>query len=50
VRDVLTVRGSLETRSAKGGTAPDRVTEQLGRLGEELEAARRWSDAHPLVR
>jgi argininosuccinate lyase len=29
VRDVLSVRGSLESRDAKGGTAPARVREQL---------------------
>ncbi|GAB3212235.1 argininosuccinate lyase [Marinactinospora thermotolerans] len=32
VREVLTVRGSLESRSGKGGTAPARVAEQLTRL------------------
>ncbi|GAA1931812.1 argininosuccinate lyase [Nocardioides lentus] len=29
VRDVLTVEGSVASRSARGGTAPDRVAEQL---------------------
>jgi argininosuccinate lyase len=29
VRSVLSVRGSLESRNAKGGTAPERVREQL---------------------
>ena len=32
VRDVLTVAGSIASRSAFGGTAPARVAEQLGRL------------------
>ncbi len=32
VREVLTVKGSLESRSAYGGTAPARVAEQLQRL------------------
>ena len=32
VRDVLTVRGSLDSRSAFGGTAPARVAEQLADL------------------
>ena len=35
VREVLTVAGSLASRSGRGGTAPERVREQL----EELEAA-----------
>ncbi|WP_341927334.1 argininosuccinate lyase [Nocardioides psychrotolerans] len=34
VRDVLTVEGSVSSRSGRGGTAPDRVREQL----EELTA------------
>jgi argininosuccinate lyase len=32
VREVLSVSGSLKSRSAYGGTAPDRVGEQLARL------------------
>ncbi len=32
VREVLTVRGSLESRAARGGTAPARVAEQLAEL------------------
>ena len=36
VRDVLTVAGSLAARSARGGTAPARVREQLGELREVL--------------
>ena len=32
VRDVLTVEGSVASRNGRGGTAPDRVTEQLAEL------------------
>jgi argininosuccinate lyase len=32
VRDVLTVEGSVSSRSGRGGTAPDRVAEQLAEL------------------
>ena len=50
VRDVLSVAGSLASRSAKGGTAPVRVAEQLGRVKESLARARRWSQSHPVAR
>ncbi len=36
VRDVLTVSGSLAARDSRGGTAPDRVAEQLGELRAAL--------------
>lgn len=36
VRGVLTVQGSLESRSAFGGTAPERVREQLADLQQEI--------------
>ncbi|MCW2749918.1 MAG: argH, partial [Aeromicrobium sp.] len=36
VRDVLTVEGSLASRSSRGGTAPARVTEQLAELRARL--------------
>jgi argininosuccinate lyase len=39
VRDVLTVQGSVESRSGRGGTAPSRVREQLAEVVEG--AARR---------
>ena len=44
VREVLTVQGSLESRSAFGGTAPQRVREQLSDL-QNLIAEQRiaWS-------
>ena len=44
VRSVLTVRGSLDSRSAFGGTAPARVIEQLDLLAGMIETQRgRWS-------
>jgi argininosuccinate lyase len=43
VREVLTVAGSLASRSAYGGTAPVRVTEQLGRLRESLSQQGEWT-------
>ena len=44
VRSVLTLRGSLESRSAFGGTAPDRVREQIEGLRQAVSAERRrWS-------
>ena len=36
VRDVLTVEGSLASRSSRGGTAPARVAEQLVELRQRL--------------
>jgi len=32
VRDVLTAEGSVASRRGRGGTAPERVTEQLAEL------------------
>jgi argininosuccinate lyase len=43
VHEVLTVEGSLASRDAKGGTAPDRVREQLGRAAEQARSARAWA-------
>jgi argininosuccinate lyase len=42
VRDVLTVEGSIRSRSARGGTAFDRVTEQLAELRKTVAAHRAW--------
>ena len=50
VRDVLTVEGSMASRSAKGGTAPVRVAEQLERLVATAADHRGWSAAQPAVR
>jgi argininosuccinate lyase len=43
VRDVLTVRGSLESRSGYGGTAPVRVAEQLTNLRSVAQELRAWT-------
>jgi argininosuccinate lyase len=43
VRDVLSVRGALEARSAPGGTAPFRVAEQLSDLREAVNAQLEWA-------
>ena len=43
VREVLTVEGSLNSRSSFGGTAPARVAEQLATMRDVLAGHRRWS-------
>lgn len=48
VREVLTVEGSLNSRSAQGGTAPSAVAAQLEALKSELEPARAFA-ARPQV-
>ncbi|WP_237208292.1 argininosuccinate lyase [Rothia nasimurium] len=48
VREVLTVEGSLNSRSAQGGTAPSAVAAQLEVLKSELEPARAFA-ARPQV-
>ena len=45
VRSVLDVRGALSARSAHGGTAPERVREQLAALTAEVASHRGWADA-----
>jgi argininosuccinate lyase len=45
VRSVLTVAGSLASRSALGGTAPARVSEQLDRLRTVLSGHQEWAGA-----
>ncbi|MCU1688705.1 MAG: argH [Pseudonocardiales bacterium] len=45
VRDVLTVEGSLASRSARGGTAPIRVAEQIEELATATAAQRDWATA-----
>jgi argininosuccinate lyase len=42
VREVLTVAGSIASRDAYGGTAPDRVAEQRERLVARLAEHRTW--------
>jgi argininosuccinate lyase len=44
VQEVLSVAGSMASRSAKGGTAPERVREQLATLRARLASQREWSD------
>ena len=40
VREVLTVQGSVRSRNARGGTAPERVAEQLAAVGAAVEELR----------
>ena len=42
VRDVLTVEGSIASRAARGGTAAERVAEQLEGLRAAVAEARSW--------
>ncbi len=50
VREVLSVEGSLASRSAKGGTAPVRVAEQLDRVVDVVGDGRAWSADLPVAR
>jgi argininosuccinate lyase len=43
VRDVMSVRGALAARSAPGGTAPERVREQLAELAGTVASHERWA-------
>nr|WP_197038998.1 argininosuccinate lyase [Herbidospora cretacea] len=43
VRDVLSVPGALAARKARGGTAPDRVRDQLADLRELVDAQAAWA-------
>jgi argininosuccinate lyase len=43
VRAVLSVRGALAARSARGGTAPERVVEQIGDLRRQVAAQLAWA-------
>ncbi|GAC1610862.1 MAG: argininosuccinate lyase [Mycobacteriales bacterium] len=47
VRDVLDVRGAIASRRGHGGTAPDRVAEQIAAVRVEVLAHRAWADARP---
>ena len=40
VREVLTVEGSIASRDGRGGTAPERVRDQLAELAARVENAR----------
>ena len=48
VREVLTVAGSVRSRDAHGGTAPDRVAEQRRRLVAVLAEHRAWAEPVPV--
>ncbi len=50
VREVLSVEGSLSSRNAKGGTAPERVAEQLERVRGLVGQARVWAQTPIAVR
>jgi argininosuccinate lyase len=50
VRAVLSVRGSLESRDAKGGTAPARVREQLELVRQHVVEARSFTGRSSLNR
>ncbi len=50
VRDVLSVEGSLASRSARGGTAPARVAEQLERVVAAAADGRSWAGVQLAVR
>jgi argininosuccinate lyase len=43
VREVLTIEGALAARSSRGGTAPVRVAEQLGRARLAAEEQAAWA-------
>ncbi len=43
VREVLTIEGALAARSSRGGTAPVRVAEQLGRVRLVVEEQAAWA-------
>jgi argininosuccinate lyase len=47
IRSVLDVRGALASRDRHGGTAPDRVGEQLEVLHLEVAAHRDWAASSP---
>ena len=48
VREVLDLRGAIASRKGHGGTAPERVAEQLDSLRFEVGSHREWA-ASPLV-
>jgi argininosuccinate lyase len=47
IRSVLDVRGAIGARKGHGGTAPERVIEQLAILRAEVQSHRSWADALP---
>ena len=49
VRSVLSVPGALAARKARGGTAPERVAEQLAALKSLATAHAEWATASPVA-
>ena len=49
VREVLTVAGSLASRSAQGGTAPSAVAAQIGELERQVAEAAEFSRRAPVI-
>ena len=47
VREVLTVPGALAARQGYGGTAPERVAEQLAALRTTVNAHAAWAAGNP---
>lgn len=46
VRDCLTLEAAIAARSGRGGTAPERVREQLARLQTALAGQQQWTEAY----
>ncbi|WP_419793961.1 argininosuccinate lyase [Pseudomonas palleroniana] len=46
VRDCLTLEAAIATRNGWGGTAPERVKEQIERLKVSLAAQQKWADSY----
>ncbi|MEQ7921808.1 argininosuccinate lyase [Xanthomonas sp. WHRI 1810A] len=46
VRECLTLEAAIAARSGWGGTAPERVREQIGRLKTALTAQQQWAETY----
>lgn len=46
VRDCLTLEAAIAARSGWGGTAPERVREQIGRLKVALAEQQKWAESY----
>ncbi len=46
VRDCLTLEAAIAARSGWGGTAPERVREQIGRLKVALAGQKKWAESY----
>jgi len=49
VRSVLSVPGALAARKARGGTAPERVAEQMTALKDLAAEHGRWASSSPVA-